>query len=64
MLQASLDIHCMRTKLRGLRVRLNEIAASSRVGFRIYEDRIPLQNGMKALRNFDFTRCTSPTRVS
>ncbi len=48
MLQASLDIHCMRDLTRGgLASALNEIAASSRVGFRIYEDRIPIQNEVK-----------------
>ena len=48
MLQASLDIHCMRDLTRGgLASALNEIAASSRVGFRIYEEGIPLQNEVK-----------------
>lgn len=48
MLQASLDIHCMRDLTRGgLASALNEIAAASHVGFRIYEDRIPIQNEVR-----------------
>lgn len=48
MLQASLDIHCMRDLTRGgLASALNEIALSSRVGFRIHEDRIPIQDEVK-----------------
>ena len=48
MLQASLDIHCMRDLTRGgLASALNEIAISSRVGFRIYEDCIPIQDEVK-----------------
>ena len=48
MLQASLDIRCMRDLTRGgLASALNEIAASSRVGFRIYEDRISVQDEVK-----------------
>jgi hydrogenase expression/formation protein HypE len=48
MLGASLRIHCMRDLTRGgLAGALNEIASSSRVGFRIYEDRIPVQEEVK-----------------
>lgn len=48
MLRASLDIHCMRDLTRGgLASALNEIALSSRVGFRIHEDRIPIQDEVK-----------------
>ena len=48
MLQASLEIRCMRDLTRGgLAGALNEIAASSRVGFRIYEDCIPVQDEVK-----------------
>ena len=48
MLQASLEIRCMRDLTRGgLASALNEIAASSRVGFRIYEDCIPVQDEVK-----------------
>lgn len=48
MLRVSLDIHCMRDLTRGgLASALNEIARSSRVGFRIYEDCIPVQNEVK-----------------
>ncbi|MBI2358119.1 MAG: hydrogenase expression/formation protein HypE [Deltaproteobacteria bacterium] len=48
MLGASLDIHCMRDLTRGgLASALNEIALSSRVGFRIREDRIPIQDEVK-----------------
>jgi len=48
MLRASLAIHCMRDLTRGgLASALNEIAISSRVGFRIYEDCIPIQNEVK-----------------
>lgn len=48
MLGASLDIHCMRDLTRGgLASALNEIALSSRVGFRIHEDRIPIQDEVK-----------------
>jgi hydrogenase expression/formation protein HypE len=48
MLQASLEIRCMRDLTRGgLASALNEIAASSRVGVRIYEDCIPVQDEVK-----------------
>jgi hydrogenase expression/formation protein HypE len=48
MLQASVEIHCMRDLTRGgLASALNEIAAASHVGFRIYEDRIPVQDEVK-----------------
>jgi hydrogenase expression/formation protein HypE len=48
MMQASLEIRCMRDLTRGgLASALNEIAVSSRVGFRIYEDRIPVQDEVK-----------------
>ncbi len=48
MLRASLDIRCMRDLTRGgLASALNEIAAVSHVGFRIYEDRIPIQDEVK-----------------
>jgi hydrogenase expression/formation protein HypE len=48
MLRASLAIHCMRDLTRGgLASALNEIAISSRVGFRIYEDCIPIQDEVK-----------------
>ena len=48
MLEASLKIHCMRDLTRGgLSSALNEIASASRVGFRIYEDRIPIQDEVK-----------------
>lgn len=48
MLRASLEIHCMRDLTRGgLSSALNELAASSRVGMRIYEDRIPIQDEVK-----------------
>lgn len=48
MLRVSLDIHCMRDLTRGgLASALNEIARSSRVSFRIYEDRVPIQNEVK-----------------
>ena len=48
MLGASQDIHCMRDLTRGgLASALNEIAAASRVCFRIYEDRIPIQDEIK-----------------
>ena len=48
MLGASQDIHCMRDLTRGgLASALNEIAAASRVCFRIYEDRIPIQDEVK-----------------
>jgi hydrogenase expression/formation protein HypE len=47
-LQVSLKIHCMRDLTRGgLSSALNELAASSRVGMRIYEDRIPIQDEVK-----------------
>lgn len=48
MLRASLEIHCMRDLTRGgLASALNEIAAASQVGFRIYEECIPMQNEVK-----------------
>ena len=48
MLQASLEIRCMRDLTRGgLASALNEIAAASRVGIRIYEDCIPVQDEVK-----------------
>ena len=48
MLRASLEIHCMRDLTRGgLASALNEIAAASHVGFRIYEDCIPVQDEVK-----------------
>lgn len=48
MLGASLEIHCMRDLTRGgLSSALNEIAAASRIGFRIYEDRIPIQDEVR-----------------
>jgi hydrogenase expression/formation protein HypE len=48
MLSASLEIHCMRDLTRGgLASALNEIAAASKVGFRIYEERIPMQDEVK-----------------
>jgi len=48
MLGASLKIHCMRDLTRGgLSSALNEIAAASRIGFRIYEDRIPIQDEVR-----------------
>jgi hydrogenase expression/formation protein HypE len=48
MLGASLAIHCMRDLTRGgLASALNEIALSSGVGFRIREDRIPVQDEVK-----------------
>jgi hydrogenase expression/formation protein HypE len=48
MLRASRAIHCMRDLTRGgLASALNEIAISSRVGFRIYEDCIPIQDEVK-----------------
>ena len=48
MLRVSLEIHCMRDLTRGgLSSALNELAASSRVGVRIYEDRIPIQDEVK-----------------
>lgn len=48
MLRASLDIHCMRDLTRGgLASALNEIARAARVGFRIHEDRIPVQDEVK-----------------
>jgi hydrogenase expression/formation protein HypE len=48
MLSASLKIRCMRDLTRGgLASALNELASASRVGFRIYEDRIPIQEEVK-----------------
>ena len=48
MLRASRAIHCMRDLTRGgLASALNEIAISSRVGFRIYEDCIPIQDEVR-----------------
>lgn len=48
MLEASLKIHCMRDLTRGgLSSALNEIAAASHVGIRIYEDFIPIQDEVK-----------------
>jgi hydrogenase expression/formation protein HypE len=48
MLEVSLNIHCMRDLTRGgLSSALNEIASASRVGIRIYEDRIPVQDEVK-----------------
>lgn len=48
MLRASLEIRCMRDLTRGgLASALNEIAAASRVGMRIYEDCIPVQDEVK-----------------
>jgi hydrogenase expression/formation protein HypE len=48
MLQASLEIRCMRDLTRGgLASALNEIAAASRVGMRIYEECIPVQDEVK-----------------
>src|SRR3990172_2987557 len=48
MLEASLKIHCMRDLTRGgLSSALNEIASSSQIGIRIYEDHIPIQNEVK-----------------
>jgi hydrogenase expression/formation protein HypE len=48
MLGASLEIHCMRDLTRGgLASALNEIAAASHVGFRIYEDHIPIQDEVR-----------------
>ena len=48
MLDLTLDVHCMRDLTRGgLASALNEIAGSSRVGFNIHEDRIPVQDEVK-----------------
>ena len=48
MMQASLEIRCMRDLTRGgLASALNEIAAASRVGVRIYEDCISVQDEVK-----------------
>jgi hydrogenase expression/formation protein HypE len=48
MIGASLKIHCMRDLTRGgLSSALNEIATSSGVGIRIYEDDIPIQDEVK-----------------
>jgi hydrogenase expression/formation protein HypE len=48
MMEAGPHIHCMRDLTRGgLSSALNEIAAASRVGMRIYEDRIPVQDEVK-----------------
>lgn len=48
MLRASPRIRCMRDATRGgLASALNEIAASSRVGIHLYEERIPIQDEVK-----------------
>jgi hydrogenase expression/formation protein HypE len=48
MLDASPEIHCMRDLTRGgLASALNEIAVASHVGFRIHEDRVPIQDEVK-----------------
>jgi hydrogenase expression/formation protein HypE len=48
MLEESLKIHCMRDLTRGgLSSALNEIARASRVGIRIFEDYIPIQDEVK-----------------
>ncbi|HWP57643.1 MAG TPA: hydrogenase expression/formation protein HypE [Candidatus Acidoferrales bacterium] len=48
MLDASLEVHCMRDLTRGgLAGALNEIAAASHVGIRIYEDLIPIQDEVR-----------------
>lgn len=48
MLEASLNIHCLRDLTRGgLASALNEIAASSQVGIRLDEERIPVQDEVK-----------------
>lgn len=49
MLETSPDIHCLRDPTRGgLATTLNEIALQSRVGIRIEEDKIPVQEGVRA----------------
>jgi hydrogenase expression/formation protein HypE len=48
MLEASLNIHCMRDLTRGgLSSALNEIASASHTGIRIYEEYIPIQDEVK-----------------
>jgi hydrogenase expression/formation protein HypE len=48
MLEASLNIHCMRDLTRGgLSSALNEIASDSNAGIRLYEDCIPIQDEVK-----------------
>ncbi len=48
MLEASLNIHCMRDLTRGgLSSALNEIARASHAGIRIYEEYIPIQDEVK-----------------
>lgn len=49
MLEASPNIHCLRDPTRGgLATTLNEIAAQSKVGIRIEEEKIPLRQEVKA----------------
>ncbi len=47
-LNVTQEIHCMRDPTRGgMATALNEIAVSSNVGIRIYEDRIPIHNAVQ-----------------
>jgi hydrogenase expression/formation protein HypE len=49
MLKASLKIHCLRDPTRGgLATTLNEIARQSNAGIRIEEDKIPVNDGVRA----------------
>ncbi len=49
MLEASLKIHCLRDPTRGgLATTLNEFAEQSKVGIVIQEDKIPIEEGVKA----------------
>jgi hydrogenase expression/formation protein HypE len=50
MLSTSKDIHVLRDPTRGgLGTTLNEVARSSRVGIKIYEERIPVRNEVSAV---------------
>jgi len=49
MLEASLQIHCLRDPTRGgLATTLNEFAKQSKVGIRIEEEKIPVHDGVRA----------------
>jgi hydrogenase expression/formation protein HypE len=49
MLEASLNIHCLRDPTRGgLATTLNELAGQSNVGITIEEDKIPVKEGVRA----------------
>ena len=49
MLEASLQIHCLRDPTRGgLATTLNEFARQSKVGIRIEEEKIPVHDGVRA----------------